>query len=79
MKPTSSDIKRRLFANPIFWVDKECALARALADGTVPEGDINRSTVEAELTEARGKVRGFLANGAITQADVDAEKAAQGE
>ena len=67
MKPTSADIKRRLFANPIFWVDKECALARALADGTVPEGDINRSTVEAEL------------NGAITQADVDAEKAAQGE
>ena len=71
----ADDIRRRLFANPIFWIDKMVALQTALDAGTVD--DMNRATVEAEMEEARAKVEGFLRDGKITQADVTAEVALQ--
>ena len=72
-----NDINRRLFANPLFWVDKQCALERALADGTVLE--MNRPHALAELGQAQAKVRTFIAAGKITRAEVDAEIALQKE
>ena len=69
------DIKRRLFANPIFWVDKMVALQMALDAGEVD--DMNRAIVEVELKEAREEVANALSTEMITQAEVDAEVALQ--
>ena len=70
---TNDEIKRRLFANPLFWVDKQVALETALEDGTIPVGDSNLPYVVSELAEARFKITAYINSGKITQAEVDAE------
>ena len=71
----TNDINRRLFANPLFWVDKQVALEVALADGTVL--DKNRPFAMNEAGEARRMVEQFISNGEISQAEVDKEIAFQ--
>ena len=70
---TADDIKRKLFANPMFWVDKMCALQTALDDDTFPPDDPNHSHVVAELAEAEQKVNQLILQGKVTKEDVAAE------
>ena len=71
----TNDINRTLFANPLFWVDKQVALEIALADGSVL--DKNRPHAMAEANQARRAVEKFITDGKITQAEVDKEIAFQ--
>ena len=71
----TDDIKQRLSADPIYWIDKQVALETALADGEI--ADANKIWAAAEIAQAKAKVKDFLASGKITQAEVDAEVALQ--
>ena len=76
---SAKEIKRLLLNNPLFWVDKSCALTQAMYDGTIPPDDMNRAAVEAERNEADRKVAEFVAAGKILQEEVNAERKQQME
>ena len=71
--PDLRDIRKRLFANPVFWIDKDVALTRYLED------DPGDPVITAERDAARARVRQFVSDGSITQAAADAEYAFQKE
>ena len=71
------DIRGRLEADPVYWIDMEYAAKKYLREH--PDDDLNRPYVQARTLMANRKIIEFMHAGTLTQAQLNAELALQAE
>ena len=72
---TRPDIRGRLEADPVYWIDMQYAAEKYLRDN--PDDTLNRAYVEARRNEARTRISEFMGAGELTPKAYLAELALQ--
>ena len=73
------DIRGRLEADPVYWIDMEYAALKYLRENPPDHDTLNRDYVKGQADQARAKIAAFIEAGTLTGKQYEAEWALQKE